>query len=354
MNTGIKRYLDFESVTILKGLAILIIVVHNFCIHLSFTPEENEFTFHISGNTALYNQIISPDRYLLLDILAYFGHYFVALFVFISGYGLVRKYEQKEKNIGLFEFIKAHYIKLAILLLPTLLVFFIVMSAIDAGYFQSNILELGLMALFVDNLYFGGGHILGPWWFFSMIMQLYVVYRLFAYKRSLKPIILLTILCLLLQIITIPGIGHNYRLPFIRQNFPGYILPFLLGIIFARNGYLPTAKIAAISTILFLLSCLNVYTWLLSFAFFPIIIIPLVKPLRKFPAVAKILRWLGMMSAYIFVIHPVIREIFLSSPTSIWAGMPYIILTIYTLLSLAAALPVKRITIIIKNRITKQ
>ena len=127
MNTGIKRYLDFESVTILKGLAILIIVVHNFCIHLPFTPEENEFTFHISGNTALYNQIISPDRYLLLDILAYFGHYFVALFVFISGYGLVRKYEQKEKNIGLFEFIKAHYIKLAILLLPTLLVFFIVM-----------------------------------------------------------------------------------------------------------------------------------------------------------------------------------------------------------------------------------
>ena len=235
------------------------------------------------------------------------------------------------------------------MLLPVMLAYFILMSAISPGYFKSNLFELALMTLLVENLYFGN-HMLGPWWFFSMIMQLYVVYRLFAYKRNLKPIIILTIICLLLQFMTIPGIGHDYRLPYVRQNCPGYILPFLLGIVFARKGYLPTAKTAIIATILFLLSCANAYTWIFSFALFLIMMLPLVKLIRKSPAITKALKWLGIMSAYIFVIHPVIREIFLNNP-QLMNSMPYITLAIYTSLSLVAALPTRYLTIHIRESI---
>ena len=245
-----KKFLDIENTTILKGLAILMIVMHNLCTRMPFTASENEFTYHTTNNAELLQQLSLPDIYLPLTLLSYFGHYFVALFIFLSGYGLVRKYESpdNEHRISLIKFTKTHYLKLATMLIPVMTAYFIAMSIIEPNYLSSNILEYGLMVLLIDNLYMPGNHILGPWWFFSMIMQLYVVYYLFAYKRQLRPIIILTIICVLMQVLTIPGIDHNYRLIFIRNNFPGNILPFIIGIFFARKGYLPSGKMAALAS----------------------------------------------------------------------------------------------------------
>lgn len=103
-----KKFLDIENTTILKGLAILMIVMHNLCTRMPFTASENEFTYHTTNNAELLQQLSLPDIYLPLTLLSYFGHYFVALFIFLSGYGLVRKYESpdNEHRISLIKFTK--------------------------------------------------------------------------------------------------------------------------------------------------------------------------------------------------------------------------------------------------------
>ena len=349
-----KKFLDIENTTILKGLAILMIVMHNLCTRMPFTASENEFTYHTTNNAELLQQLSLPDIYLPLTLLSYFGHYFVALFIFLSGYGLVRKYESpdNEHRISLIKFTKTHYLKLATMLIPVMTAYFIAMSIIEPNYLSSNILEYGLMVLLIDNLYMPGNHILGPWWFFSMIMQLYVVYYLFAYKRPLRPIIILTIICVLIQVLTIPGIDHNYRLIFIRNNFPGYILPFVIGIFFARKGYLPSGKMAALAFLLFLLSCFNAYSWILSFALFPIILLPIATKIQESALMRKAFKWLGIMSAYIFVIHPVIREIVFHLPS--WEKAPYTTVITYTFISIMAAIPIRYVSTHIRQYLSRK
>ena len=58
------------------------------------------------------------------------------------------------------------------------------------------------------------------------------------------------------------------------------------------------------------------------------------------------------MSAYIFVIHPVVREIFLNTQ-QLWIKTPYVAVLIYTSISILFSIPIKKGTEALRQWATK-
>ena len=77
----------------LRGLAIIGIFLHNYCHWLGLAVKENEYTFTIDKCRRLLEVMTHPDINLPVHLLSFFGHYGVPVFLFLSAYGLVMKYE---------------------------------------------------------------------------------------------------------------------------------------------------------------------------------------------------------------------------------------------------------------------
>lgn len=342
-----KYQLSLNETFILKGVAILVIILHNFCHRLPGAVIENQHVFFVERNNELVELFLHGGPNLLLNLLSYYGHYGVPIFVFLSGYGLVIKYENTDVPINFQNYMKKHMGKLWLLLLPLLIPHFFIMGIRDASYFQEHLLHLVLMVGFIGNLHPDLYVFHGPWWFFSLIIQLYAIYYVFVYRRTLKPIIILTMLCLAVQI-TVIGIYKNMNfLEYLRYNFIGSMLPFALGILIARKKYFPSKRMVSIIFVLFIICCFNIYSWLLTFGLVTVIFLPMVKILQQNSKIHAFLKWVGVISAFLFVTHPIIRScIFKVSEYSL-----YLSVLAYTVLSILFAWGYKTILIWSKQQI---
>ena len=117
-NTSAQPLLTRAECNVLRGVAIIGIFLHNFCHWLSPIVKENEYTF-VRHNVDVLNQVLShPDIYLPVHLLSFFGHYGVPVFLFLSAYGLVKKYEAPaipgdgSRVPGRWQFVRYHYLKL--------------------------------------------------------------------------------------------------------------------------------------------------------------------------------------------------------------------------------------------------
>lgn len=77
----------------LRGIAILGIMLHNYCHWLGFAVKENEYTFSAGNAVQFWYKLTSFDHDILIHFFSFLGHYGVPVFLFVSGYGLVMKYE---------------------------------------------------------------------------------------------------------------------------------------------------------------------------------------------------------------------------------------------------------------------
>ena len=91
-----------DQTAILKGLGILLIVLHNFFHNLTPVIGENEFTFSAEIFLNFYQTLQASPENVLRALFSYFGHYGVQVFIFFSSYGLTRKYYQKPLIISQF------------------------------------------------------------------------------------------------------------------------------------------------------------------------------------------------------------------------------------------------------------
>ena len=84
--------LDRDDTAVLKALAMLLIVAHNFFHLVPPSPVENEFAFGSAKGIwqAIAICVQFPGE-IFHVLLAFFGHYGVVIFIFLSGYGLTRK-----------------------------------------------------------------------------------------------------------------------------------------------------------------------------------------------------------------------------------------------------------------------
>lgn len=327
-------------------------MLHNYCHWLGPAVKENEFLFSSHRYTMFFRSIADADWYWIpINVISFFGHYGVPVFLFLSAYGLVAKYEQPlsacESEPSAWQFVKKHFAKLF-----TMMIFgyamFLFVDFITPGSHHYRAIDIPAQLLMVNNLLPNPDKIIwpGPYWFFGLMLQLYVVYRLVLYRRSSWWGIALVALCCVLQMMCHPESESLNRL---RYNCIGAMLPFVAGMIYARlcrqsscalfqSDELTLTNRMSLIAIAILALCFIVGG---STAFALWLWVPLavcafwVALIRLLPrSVNEVLAWLGNISAAIFVLHPILRKVFIpiSRRGDVYAG-----LLIYIMCTIVAA-----------------
>lgn len=347
--------LSKQDSAFLKGIAILLIVIHNFSHSIPGLIQENEYTFTLAKSLQLLDLFEGGfvGKHFTLNFFSHYGHYGVSLFLFLSGYGLVSKYERDREidksPTSALRFIFSEMKKMWGLMIPGILIAILLTWAF--GELNPNIhaYSVGALLTFTTNLImYNRPSIYGVWWFFSLMVQFYVGYRLFFYFfRSERLLWAIVILSLLLQI----GLMlSNKNIEYLRFNAIGWLLPFALGLSTARNPQILTSIyrdrergaffVTAFCLILWLVSAFESTLWLLSPLFFLGFTIPLVRWVSN-ANYRKALEWVGYISPALFVLHPIIRGIMLPSAIANYEGQNFLLfyaqITLFVILSLLAA-----------------
>lgn len=330
--TGISKF-DTEY---LKGVAILLIMFHNLFHLMKDAPGENEFNFHSETFVLLYQNILNAPQDIVKQLFAFFGHHGVQLFIFLSGYGLAVKYTGKE--IPFIKFLKERLQKLYPLLILGIIFLFIYQVA-ESFFFPSavkldilsfagdSLLRLSLLANIIPDKALV---LCGPWWFFSLVFQLYFLFP-FILKISNKWIValILAVWCCQFAVINfVPSIENN-----LRYNFLGHLPEFCLGIYFAKNRMnAPSFSATLLATLVFIGSFFNEYLWVISFITIPIIMLYIHHLVSPSPTsrISKVVLFFGANSMYLFVVHGFLRKPFIqlgnqSVLMSLAAGVLYMI-----------------------------
>lgn len=298
----------------LRGIAIMAIVLHNYCHWLGMAVKENEFTFRAGNSVRLLGELSSPDIYLPVHLFSYFGHYGVPVFLFLSGFGLAVKYGRRD-SLPAWGFARCHYLKLLRMMIPGF-VAFTMLDAITPGAFRFHAENVVAQLLMYINLLPRPDRVIwpGPYWFFGLMMQFYLVYMLLRRRHWAWTAVLMAV-CLLLQMLCDPAGDALNRL---RYNFAGGMLAFGAGLLSVRPrlcGLLSRAgrpvwgAVAAVAALLAFAACFSYHAWLWT----PLLVIlSAVGTVKVLPCrVLGVCSWLGGISAAMFVAHPILRKIFI-------------------------------------------
>ena len=350
-----KELLTRNECTAMRGIAILAIVLHNYCHFISKIVQENEYQFFVSHNEQLWQVVTNPDALLPVHLLSFFGHYGVPVFLFLSGYGLVRKYETSDNFCPPVRFVRYSYLKLLRMLFVGFSLF-ICVDMVTPGRFQFHWDNVIAQLLMYINVLPEPEKTIWPgiYWFFGLMMELYIVYRLLLCRRSSWIVVALIVVCWLLQAFCDP---EGETLNRSRYNCIGSMLHFGLGIIAARvrtlrtgsttptdSEYAPYGPILwllvfIISVALVFAMSFNFHTWLLWIPVFIILgTIALVKAMPKW--MLSIITWFGSISAAMFVAHPIARKLFI---TVAWKQDIYDGLMLYIIAVIALSWAVKQL-----------
>lgn len=353
-----QSILSRNACNTLRGLAIIGIFLHNYCHWLGPIVKENEYQFFQRNADWLTQVLANPDINLPIHLLSFFGHYGVPVFLFLSAYGLVMKYEAKphitaEQQAQMYSisgknqswrinwreplrFIRYHYLKLFKMMIVGYVAFTLI-DYITPGSRHYEVLGIVSMLGMFNNVLPNPDDIIwpGPYWFFGLMLQLYIVYRLFLYRRHWGWTVGLMLICIGIQLILGFDNPESEAMNRYRYNFMGGMLPFGLGILYARYGekilmtfHSPITNffgcIFCISLIYSL--SLNMIGW----TFVPfficllcVLVAEMLQDISWLSGIYKVLEWMGSISAALFVSHPIARKIFIpiSRHGDIYAGL---------------------------------
>lgn len=290
--------------SVLRCIAIVSIMLHNFAHWLPNAARENEFSFSSENNYYFWSSIFGKDFF--IQFFSYWGHLGVPVFVFLTGYGLAQKYDKKE-NIEWKIFLYDHWKKLFIPLVVGTLVYIVVMFILEGHSvcsFNRVLAQCSMLLNFISPW-----HILPmPYWYFGMTMQLYIIYLLFVYKHSLNPLLLLIVASFLILIY------FSQYIVLSKLNFIGWLVPLFMGITYSRHQTkiqvergIWLAVVLCLSLFLILLFGTNYYLWLLIPVFVVISAVGIMKyvPIRF----QQKMKSIGEKSLYFLIVHPITREL---------------------------------------------
>ena len=340
-----NEFLTREECTAMRGIAILAIMLHNYCHFIGKIVKENEYQFFNTHNEGLWQVITHPDTLLPVHLLSYFGHYGVPVFLFLSGFGLVMKYERKmQEQVAVVPFIRYNYLKLLRMLIVGF-VLFIIVDIMTPGRFQYHWYNVIAQLMMYINVLPTPDKSIWPgiYWFFGLMLELYIVYRLLLYRQKNWVVITLVAVCWLLQVFCDP---EGETLNRIRYNFIGGMLPFGAGILVGRSidrfhcsmSRWLWAMVAVVVAALIFVMCFHYQSWL----WIPIlIIVGTIAIVKAMPlTVMSLMVWFGSISAAMFVAHPIARKLFINIA---WRQDIYDGLMLYVVATIALSWAVKKI-----------
>jgi len=231
------KNLDLKQTTIFKGMAIFMIAMHNYFHWIAPKPGENEFNFNFTRLENYIDILTNQTLFGLQATFSYFGHYGVQIFLFLSAYGLTKKYGDTSPQY--LNFIWKRIVKIY----PAFILAIIswaIFTGYKAGlYGPIEVLVAHAKALlykltFTSNFIPGEAlNLVGPWWFVSLIVQFYLFFPLLLKieKRfSTKGLITVA----LLSIISTPFLQQITSFN-VYYTLIGHLAEFSLGIYLAKR-----------------------------------------------------------------------------------------------------------------------
>lgn len=326
----------------MRGLAIIGIFLHNYCHWLGPMVKENEYTFNAENVAGMNRALLHADAHLPLHLLSFFGHYGVPVFLFLSGFGLFKKYHETYAPVGKFLF--GHYLKLFRMMAVGFALFIFIDAQTPPSWHYDSLKIIAQLLMF-NNLLPRPDKMIwpGPFWFFGLMMQFYLLYRLMLHRRHWGVMVLVMVLCVLVQLQLSPMSETMNRY---RYNFMGGMLPFGLGLLYARfqNKFTLWGD-DHVKQLGALLICLAL-GYYLSQSFVGWTFVPLVVCLSVFLTAKLLARttflawlyralcWMGSISAALFVTHPITRKLIIPISRH---GQIYQGLLLYIVASIALA-----------------
>jgi len=199
----------------LRGIAILMIMLYNFVRHL-IPIDGNEMKY-----SAEYTQIFCQHWYNPLYLVSFIGWTGVCIFIFLSGYGLSLKYcDNKVLSVKeLWSFYKHHLIKIAWLSLPLMALYSILNSWITG--------KIGIT-------------LPGPYWFFPLILECYLLFPLLV-RLNTKALIVLIFTGIAINMFCLYyPLGETTVWYIMRHHIFAWYATFATGIVIARYGMTDT------------------------------------------------------------------------------------------------------------------
>lgn len=340
-----NMFLTKNETQSMRGVAIVFIVMHNL-LHWLLPTIENEFTFSYDRTQLFWKEITNAQFDLWQDIFSFLGWYGVSVFLFLSGYGLSKKYStlKYDYTFTIKDFIWRHFKSLFFLMILPYIPFAMMQIYYNAEYLYV-FTQLTLVSNILNPFYINPG----VFWFFGLIFQFYILFALLLICERNNKRNLLLILNVISIIFMFFLLDNPRLLNWSRHNFIGWLLPFSMGIFFAQdknfircfNKVWQNVLWVVIGGALIILSNFNYYTWIISSAFSILSAIGLTKLISKIRVIDNVSIWLGSISAYLFAIHPAIR--FLCTKLC-WSNMNSTIYILgYLLVSIIIAVIYKRI-----------
>ena len=326
----------------MRGLAIIGIFLHNYCHWLGPMVKENEYTFNAENVTRMNHALVHPDNQLPLHLLSFFGHYGVPVFLFLSGYGLFKKYQDVQVPVG--RFLYTHYLKL-FRMMAVGFVLFIAVDTLNPPSWHYDSLKVISQLLMFNNLLPRPDKMIWPgaFWFFGLMMQLYLLYRLVLHRRHWGITALLMALCMIVQL-QLPPLSETMNR--YRYNFMGGMLPFGLGLLYAQfhksatlwgdDNVKQSAALLVCIALAYYLSQ-SFVGWTFAPAVICVATLLTAKLLTRVAVMAWLYRalcWMGGISAALFVTHPITRKLIIPISRH---GQPYLGLLLYIVASIALA-----------------
>lgn len=298
---------------LMRGMAIIMIALHNFCHVMPGAVGENEFTFNHSVITAM----MAPKPTALqwfYDIMSFFGWYGVPVFMFLTGYGLVMKYERDKVRLKTGPFLLHNYLKMFFLMLPAVIVLMVYTLCLSVPEVNPNVPRyLFQLSMLSDIVMPWFPPVPGVFWYFGLTMEFYIIYALFIYRKSAWWMWTGVAVSIILQLIPDPSVG---TISWLRHNVTGWATPFVMGILYGRTHSVSryvAVTAAILSAALILPSMLNAVTWQFSILACVVIAIVVAKWSMRIPGWRSFWIWIGRLSPMIFVAHPVAREFVLDA-----------------------------------------
>lgn len=295
--------------TFYKGIGILLIVFHNFF----HTPKqfglENEEWFN-PENVHLFLGFFSEFNLTnwISAIFGFLGHYGVQLFILFSAYGLTVQFSRKTTST--LKFVTHRLKKIYFLLFFGIVVNIFIYWAQGQPLSLYDILKksflLGTTASSFTNWYLYG-MFAGPFWFFALIIQLYVLfpffYKLitsFDLKKIWIPFVGAYILIYPLHYLT----ADNHFSLF--GNVFGHLPEVFLGIAMAHFQFKSFKKIILlVAAAVFILSQFFEIFFPLSFLMVTVLLLGMVGFLRKNTKgnFEKFILFTGEISMILFIVN---------------------------------------------------
>jgi peptidoglycan/LPS O-acetylase OafA/YrhL len=306
-----------QDTNILKGMGILLIMLHNFLHWVDPSTGENEFDFSTSRVVTLVKGIINTPSESINLFFDFFGPYGVALFFFISAYGLTISYN-KNSNNSYKSFVKNRFLKLYPAYISSvflLIIWFVVRNEhFSINIFRSIAYKLLLISNFIKDEPLA---LNGPWWFLVAIMQFYFVFPLLVkgHKRYGNRFLWLVVSVGFAIRMVYVYVGGKL-IDFVPYSFIPYIFELTLGIYLAsiKEIKLSKCKLRLIAILSLLVFCAGNYVqeiWFFASVSFLIVFLysysSIKTILQYLPPINNFFIYFGSISYYLFLIHGPLR-----------------------------------------------